>query len=882
MSILDECDVLLRTGEIAHIRPLRDTDRAALHALVDHTSEKSAYLRFFTGGRATAHLYMDRLTGPDYRGHAQVALLSGRLVAVAEYIPDERRHSADVAVLIDDHVHGRGLGTLLLEHLALDAAARGVGELVADVRTGNGTMLKVLSDLGLTTTREFTGDEIRVRIDLRPTDTLTAAIERRDHEAERASLRRVLSPRSVAVVGASREPDRVGHRLLGNLLDGGFPGPVYPVNPKATHILGVPAHPDLSSIDEPVDLVVVATPASAVLDVARQCAGHGLAGLVVVSAGFAETGPPGAKRQAELLRICRTGGMRLIGPNCLGIVNTGAALNASFLPHPPLPGAVALMSQSGAVAAGLVARATTLDIGISSFVSVGNKADVSGNDLLEYWEDDPQTKVIALYLESFGNPRRFGRIARRVGRHKPIVAIKSGRSTSGDRAVRSHTAAAATPDVAVDALLRAAGVIRVDGMQELLDTARLLATQPLPAGGRVAIVGNSGGPQALAADACERHGLLVPELSPGTRRRMRSGLRPAAAVANPVDLTADGQAEELEFAALTALEDPKIDTVLIVYTPPFGSGPERTREAIARVAGSANKTVVACVVGRDGTTGPVPVYAFPEQAVQAVSRAAAYARWRSRPVPPFVPPAGTDIQAARELVEEDLSRHPQGRWLDPVTAARLLGCYGVAVAKFIEADTPQEAALAATHLGFPVALKATGPVHKSDVGGVRLGLRTPAEVRGAYRAMKDMVGQEMTGAIVQRMVPDGVEIIVGAVRHPSFGPLVMVGLGGVSAELLTDRAFRSPPLSGQDAAEMIRELHCAPLLFGYRGRPVADTATLEDHIVRVAKLAEDLPQIAELDLNPIVAGPADAVVVDARIRLAPASPVPSPLRRRLR
>ena len=325
-----------------------------------------------------------------------------------------------------------------------------------------------------------------------------------------------------------------------------------------------------------------------------------------------------------------------------------------------------------------------------------------------------------------------------------------------------------------------------------------------------------------------------------------------------------------------------IDMVLVVYTPPFGSGLERTRQAIARAASTTTKTVVACVVGHDETIGSVPVYAFPEQAVQALNRAADYAQWRSRPAQLFVPPPGMDLRAARELVEGDLSKHPQGRWLDPETAGRLLACYGVAVAEFTAANSAEEAAKAAALLGFPVALKATGPVHKSDVGGVRLGLRTPKEVRGAYRAMKDLIGQEMTGAIVQRMAPDGVEIIVGAVRHPSFGPLVMVGMGGVSAELLTDRAFRAPPLTGQDAADMIQELHCAPLLFGYRGRPVADTVALEDHIVRVAKLVDDLPQIAELDLNPIVVGPSGAVVVDLRIRLAPASPAPSPLRRQLR
>ncbi len=882
MTTVDECDALLRDGEIAHIRPLRDSDHPALHALVDRTSPKSAYLRFFAGGHNTAHRYMDRLTGPQYRGHALVALLEGRLVAVAEYIPADDRPSADIAVLIDDNVQGRGLGTLLLEHVAIEAAAHGVTELVADVLARNRAMLNVLRDLGLAAAHEFVGDEVRVRIDLRPTDSLSAAIERRDHEGQRASLTRVLSPRSVAVVGASREPGRVGHRLLCSLVDGGFAGPIYPVNPKATEILGRTAYPDLASIGEPVDLVVVATPAASVLDVARDCAGHGVAGVVVVTADFAETGAEGAARQTELLRICRTAGMRLIGPNCLGIVNTGAQLNASFLPHAPLPGAMALMSQSGAVAAGLVDRASTLGVGISSFVSVGNKADVSGNDLLDYWEDDEQTKVIALYLESFGNPRKFGRIARRVGRRKPIIAIKSGRSTSGDRAVRSHTAAAATPDVAVDSLLRGAGVIRVDSMQELLDTARLLTAQPLPAGRRVAIVGNSGGPEALAADACERYGLAVPELSPGTQRRMRSQVRAAAATANPVDLTADGQAEELEFAIRAALDDPVIDTVLVVYTPPFGSGLTRTMESIAKAAQSTAKTVVACVVGHDGTVGPVPGYAFPEQAVQAVSRAAAYAEWRSQPALPAASPSGTDARAAREIIETDLSDHPEGRWLDPETAARLLACYDVTVAAFATADSPERAAEAAAELGFPVALKAIGPVHKSDVGGVRLRLRTADEVAGAYRAMRDGIGGEMTGATVQRMAGDGVEIIIGAVGHPSFGPLIMVGMGGVTAELLADRAFRVPPLTTRDPAEMIRELRCAPLLSGYRGRPVADTPALEDQITRVAALVDDFPEIAELDLNPVIVGPSGAITVDVRIRLAPAAPIPSPLRRRLR
>ncbi len=818
-TVTEACDVLLRDGGVAHIRLLRSADREALHALITRSSPHSAYLRFFTGGTASAHAYMDRITGPGYGGHALVALVGGLMVGVAEYIPDGP--AAEVGILLDDVVHGHGLGTLLLEHIALDAADAGIEHLVATVLPENRAMLRVLNDLGLPVDKRYEQGQVEVRIATRPTESLVAEIEARAHEAERSSLAHVFTPRSVAVIGASRDPARVGHRVLRNLVDGGFPGPVYPVNPRAAEVCGLAAHPDLASLPGQAELAVIAVPASAVLGVARECARHQVRALVVLTGGFAEAG--GREAEWELLRVCREAGMRLIGPDCLGVVNTAARLHAAFLPGRPPAGPLGLMSQSDAVAAAVIERTGQLGLGVSSFASVGNKADVSGNDLLEYWEDDPATGVIALYLESFGNPRRFARIARRISTRKPIIVVKSGRSASGSRAVRSRTAAAATPDVAVDALLRACGVIREDSVQDLLDTARLLAFQPLPDGPRVAIVGNSGGPQAMTADACERLGLVVPDLSPATVEALRSRLHPAAAVGNPVDLTAEAGAADFAFAIATALADPGVDAVLTVYTPPFGAGLDATREAIATATRSAVKPVLACLAGHDELIdGRVPAYAFPEQAVHALARAAGHAAWRARLAAPAEDVPGIDLAAARRIVAADLAAHPQGRWLDEDTTARLLSAYAIRAARSVTA---------------------------------RLG---PA------------------------MAGEGVEMILGGVAHEAFGPLIMVGLGGVATELLADRAFRVPPIDRAEAARMIAELRSAPLLHGYRGRPETDVAALEDQIVRVGRLMDDLPEIAELDLNPVIVTADGAVAVEARVRLAPAPPLPSPFRRRLR
>ncbi|MFI9561241.1 bifunctional acetate--CoA ligase family protein/GNAT family N-acetyltransferase [Nonomuraea endophytica] len=865
----DAFDVLLRDGGIAHLRPLRPDDGPALHDLIDRSSQRSAYLRFFTSGTAGAHHYMDTITGPGYQGHALVATVHGELVAIAEYIPHDGGEQAELAILLDDAVQGHGLGTLLLEHLALDAADHGVRELGGDVLPENNPMIHMLRDLGMDVKLRFDEGVDKLRISLPPTAGLQTSVDFRDHEAERASLVRVLYPRSVAVIGAGRNPSGVGHRVLRSLIDAGFPGPIHPINPKADQVAGLIAYPDLRAVPGPVDLVVVAVPAQHVLDVTRDCASVGITGLVVLTAGLGEG------VQEELLRICRAAGIRLVGPNCLGIVNVAAKLNASFLPGTPAPGRIGLLSQSGAVAAAVLDRLAVLGTGVSSFVSVGNKADVSGNDLLEYWEDDPGTDVIALYLESFGNPRKFTRIAHRVGARKPILMVKSGRSDSGGRAVRSHTAAAATPDAAVDALVLASGVIRLDSVQDLIDTARLFAAQPLPRGRRVAIVGNSGGPQAMAADACERHGLLVPELSLHTLSK-----RPSAAVGNPVDLTADAEADEFAVAIAALLADDEIDIVLVVYTPPFGDGRDKTEQAIATAVQHTDKTVLACIVGHDGLIdGRIPSYAFPEQAVATLARAVRHAEWRTAPPPEATPDPQRDLHTARELVQAA----PDG-WMEPAAASRLLRCYGVDLTESVAVDHPQTAAAAASAVGMPAVLKATGPelVHKSDVGGVRLDLNSPQEVEQAYQDMTQTVGPAMTGAIVQRMLASGVEIIVGGVNYPAFGPLVMVGMGGVTADLLADRAFRTTPITVSSATAMIEELRCAPLLHGYRGSVPVNAGALAEQIVAVGQLLQDLPEVAELDLNPVIVTPKGATTADVRIRLSAVPPNPSPLRRHLR
>ena len=701
-------------------------------------------------------------------------------------------------------------------------------------------------------------------------------------------MARLLTPRSVAVIGASRNPDTVGHQVLRNLLTGGFAGPVYPVNPGAEHVASVKAYPTVLDVPGAVDLAVIAVPAAAVLDVVRQCAAKGITGLVVLSAGFGEVGDVAA--QVELRDLARRNGMRLVGPNCVGVVNTAVGLDATFSPYAASAGRIAMQSQSGALGIAILERSARIGLGVSSFVSVGNKADVSGNDLLQYWEDDPGTDVVLLYLESFGNPHKFARIARRVSRRKPIVAVKSGRSAAGVRAASSHTAAMASPDIAVDALFRQAGVIRVDTLDELFDMALVLGSQPLPRGHRVAIVGNSGGPGILATDACASAGLEVPELSAATQAALRAVVDPIAAVSNPVDLVASATPEVYEEALRIVLADEAVDSTIVICTPTFAASPPRIADVLRRRSAATDKPVLGCFLawpslapllrGRHGDRSgtDVPAFASPEPAARALARAASYASWRARP-PGAVPDLiGFDAARAAAAIDRFLARSPAGGWLPAGELDEVLAAAGVRSVASASATDAAQAARAAAELGFPVALKAAGPtvVHKSDVGGVRLGLTSEDEVTDAYRTMHGRIGDLMTGATVQQMAAPGVETIVGVVHHELFGALVMFGMGGIATELLGDRSFRILPVTDLDASELVRSLRASPLLFGYRGtRPVAVSA-LEDLLQRVARLAADVPTLAELDINPLIVSPEGVVAVDARMRVAPTPTGPSP------
>jgi acyl-CoA synthetase (NDP forming) len=619
-------------------------------------------------------------------------------------------------------------------------------------------------------------------------------------------------------------------------------------------------------------------------------------GAVVITAGFKETGPEGAERERELRECARRYGMRMVGPNCLGVLNTEPAvgLDATFAPAWPPAGPVAFSSQSGALGLAILETAGALGLGISQFVSVGNKADVSGNDLLEYWEKDPATRVILLYLESFGNPRRFTQIARRVGRSKPIAAVKSGRTRSGARAASSHTGSLAGADNAVDALCHQSGVIRTDTIEELFDVAMLLANQPLPRGARVGIVTNAGGPAIMATDACESHGLELPALAESTLTALRAYLPPEASVRNPVDMIASATAESFEKTVRLVLEDSNVDALLAIYVPPIVTTPLEVAQAIVRGAraaveglaarGEPSKPILSCFMGAHGVPeglrslheGHIPSYPFPESAVLALSRALRYARWRSEPEGREVRFDDFDMTAARAAVRAGLERANAGtsEWLTADETRALLVATGIPVAPVALARTAGEAGVLAAKAGFPVAVKLASSTltHKSDVGGVVLGLESEEQVRRAFADIGRRLDElglrgQMEGVTVQPMIVDGIEAIVGMAQDPSFGPVLMFGLGGVYVELLRDVTFNVAPVTDKDVRGMVGSVRGSKLLEGWRGAPPADRAALEDAILRLSQLVGEVPEIAELDLNPLKVLPAGrgCVVVDARV-----------------
>jgi acyl-CoA synthetase (NDP forming)/GNAT superfamily N-acetyltransferase len=888
-----EFDGLLTNGEAVLVRPIKSTDAALLVALYANRTPDSIHWLNFGIHPSISAAEASHRSDVDYSSRmAFVALVSEELVAFASYDRlDSREAAADVYFDVTEAHQRHGVGTLLLESLGAYARTKGINRFLAEVEAGNQDMLDVLETTGLRTTSVREGPTIRVEVDLRPTPEFRASCDEREATAEIASITAILRPRSIAVVGAGRRLGSVGHNVVRSLLAGDFSGAVYPVNPSARSICGVPAFSSVSSLPERVDLAIVAVPAAVVPGVVAEAASAGVRAVAIISAGFAETGRSGVDVESEMLLVARRHGMRIVGPNCLGAVNTDPEIrmNATFARLDPLPGRLALVSQSGAVGIVLAEQASVAGLGLSSFVSVGNKLDVSSNDLLCFFESDERTSVIALYLESLGNPRKFARIARRVGERKPIVALKAGRTAAGARGARSHTAAAATPEVTLSALLRSAGVIKVDRLEELLDVSAILLAAPLPGGRRVALVGNSGGPLILAADACEAAGLVVPQLGDHTKDALRGVLVAEAAVENPVDLTADGGVASLENAVEIVLHDDSIDAIIVVTTDLPVLSTDDARETVARVARRSDKPVVACIMGgpsrpssEDTSVAEVP---SPERVASALEHVCRYAEWRRAPrrstegCEEF-----SDNSVIREVVRSTLDQNPNGGWLDLDESARLLAACGLPVIATRFAGTGEEAISVAESIGFPVVLKARSGalIHKSDVGGVALGLQDAEAVRGAYETMSSRLGDQMGGAVIQPVAAPGVEWIVGLTVDPDFGPVVMVGLGGGMTDLLDDHAFAVPPFAPGTADAMVGSLRTAPLLDGYRGGSALDRGALVMVLEAIADVADKVPELVELDLNPVVVTATGALVVDCKARLALRHDGPGPLFRALR
>lgn len=709
----------------------------------------------------------------------------------------------------------------------------------------------------------------------------------------------LLRPRTVAVVGASNRRGTIGGELFLNLLRNEFNGPVYPVNARASTVHSVHAWPTIAALPERVDLAIIAVPAAVVEAVMLDCAEGGVRAVVVISAGFREVGPAGARAERRLLDIARAHGMRMVGPNCLGLVSTApeVRLDATFAPTFPPAGTVAVASQSGALGAAMLDYAAELGVGVSDFVSLGNNADVAGADLLDWWEQDERTRVILLYLESFGDAQHFAASARRVNRKKPIVAVKSGRSRRGLQATSSHTGSLAGSDRAVEALVRATGIIRVDTVEALFDMAAFLAHQPLPRGRRVAILTNAGGPGILATDACARWGLAVEDLSAETVTGLQSFLPPEASFRNPVDMIASASPEAYEQATRLVLADERIDALIALFVPPIVTNAAEVGQAIVRAAAGTAKPVLSCFMGRHGVpealrslqAGHIPSYAFPETAVQVLARAADHAENLARPLDQ-PPDLGSTPRNLAGVVIEGAVRGAgtAGRWLQPAEIETLLGAYGIPAVRARFAASAASAEQAAQEVGYPVVMKlqARGIEHKTDVGGVRIDLADATAVREAFAAIETNLAEKrpeakMEGVLIQPCIHAGVEVIVGTYRDPLFGPLIMFGTGGITVELLGDVDFRLAPISPMQAAELIGCVQGAPLLKGYRGAPPADLTALVDCLVRVSIMVDDLPEIQEIDLNPIKVQPAGqgCIAVDARIRVARATTPPELSRR---
>jgi acetyl coenzyme A synthetase (ADP forming)-like protein len=829
-------------------------------------SDESRYKRFHGARKVDATVVLSWLD-PDWTERGVLAgFLEDEVVALADYRRLDGTDAAEVAFVVADADQGRGIGTRLLEQLAVRAREHGITEFVAEVMPANAGAARVFADTGFELTRELDGGELELRFPIAPTGELELRVERRDHVGVVASLRPFFEPTSVAVIGASRRRGSIGGELFRNMLEADFAGAVYPVNRDGASVAGVRGYGSIDEIPDTVDLAVLCLPAAGVLGAAAEALRHGVRALCVISAGFAETGAEGRERQDRLLALVRAHGARLVGPNCLGVAVPARGLNATFAAQSLPAGRIGFSSQSGALGLALLEKAAGRALGFSSFVSIGNKADVSSNDLLEWWEGDDETDLVLLYMESFGNPRKFAHVARRVARAKPVLALKAGATSAGSRAAGSHTAALAGSDTAVDALFHQAGVLRARTLEELVDAAALLSSQPLPQGPRVGVITNAGGLGILAADACEAAGLELPALTEETQAALAAIAPREASFANPVDLLGSATAETYEAAIEPVLADPNVDALVILFVPPVVATADDVAAAIRRAVerGSREKPVVAVVVSAAGTPAtllgqgsPVASLPYPESAAKALALAWERTRWLRRE-PGEVPVADlVDVGAVRRAV----ASAGAGEWLEPRAVRDLLEAYGIPLVPERVVGDVDGAVGAARELGYPVVVKTALPgAHKTETGGVALDL--PDE-----DAVREAVARIGVPVLVQPFVEDGVELLAGAVQDPVFGPLVAFGPGGVYAELIGEASFRLAPLTDVDAGELVLGGKAGRLVSGFRGAPAANAAALADLLHRLGRLADDVPEVAELDLNPVLALPDRCLVLDARVRL---------------
>jgi acetate---CoA ligase (ADP-forming) len=855
-------DVILKDGGTLRLRPPAAGDAEAVLAFLRGLSDRTLYLRFH-GIRHVDEALAESLLEPDWAERGALAgWLGDRIVGIANYVRLRDPAVAEAAFVVADEEQGRGIGTRLLEQLAERAAENGVSRFVAEVMAENRQMLGVFTGAGFDVVRELEHGEVEVSFPLASTETFQARVEERDHVAVAASLRPFFEPGSVAVIGASRRRGSIGGELFRNVLEADFDGAAYPVNRGGEPVAGVRGYGSISEIPDPIELAVICVPGARVLEAAEEALAKGVRALCVISSGFAETGAAGRERQEQLLALVRSHGARLLGPNCLGIASTKPKLNATFAPRALPPGRIGFSSQSGALGLALLEQSSAR-LGFSAFVSIGNKADVSSNDLLEWWEDDPETDVVLLYLESFGNPRKFARLSRRIARRKPILALKAGATAAGARAASSHTAALAGSEAAVDALFHQAGVLRARTLEELVDVAGLLSSQPLPRGRRVGVLTNAGGLGILCADACEAAGLELPELADETRAALAEVLPGEGSVANPIDMLGSATGATYERAIPPLLADPRLDALIVLFVPPVVAGAPEVAAAIRRAVESVHtdKPVLAAVMSAAGTPldlleSGIASFGYPESAARALGLVADRAEWLRRPAGIVPGLAGIDGGAAKAVVEG-----AGAGWLAPAQARALLEAYGIPLVSERTAANADEAVAAAEGIGYPVVVKtAAAGAHKTETGGVELDLGDADQVREAVARIGGPV-------IVQQFLQGGTELLAGAVQDAVFGPLVAFGAGGVFAELIGDATFRIAPLTDVDAEELVTGGKAGRLVAGFRGTPAADQAALEDLVHRLGRLAEDFPEVSELDLNPVIAGPGGCVAVDARVRV---------------